>query len=207
MADPDYSTEEWRTIAAYPDYAVSNFGRVMRVVDAPPSYAGRILKTWTQHGYVIVGLLNSARKQRFVKVHRLVCEAWHGAPPTKRHQAAHWDGNKSNNTPNNLRWATAKENAGDNIRLGRTATGERNAMRLYPERRVTGDAHWCRKNPERMQGTKNAAAKLTEEQVKAILAEPQYHGVGRALERRFGVSISMISAIRRGRAWRYLPRP
>lgn len=47
------------------------------------------------------------------RVHRLVCEAWHGLPPTSGHHAAHLDGNSSNNRQWNLAWATPKENNAD----------------------------------------------------------------------------------------------
>src|ERR1019366_6583118 len=37
--------------------------------------------------------------------------------PTPEHQAAHWDGDKTNNRESNLRWATRIENAEDAKRL------------------------------------------------------------------------------------------
>lgn len=48
-------------------------------------------------------------------VHRLVCEAFHGPKPTPKHEVAHWDGDKTNNTAPNLRWATHKENCQDTV--------------------------------------------------------------------------------------------
>lgn len=43
------------------------------------------------------------------KVHRLVCEAFNG-PPVGKQVCMHLDEDSSNNTPDNLRWGTQKEN-------------------------------------------------------------------------------------------------
>ena len=57
-------------------------------------------------------------------VHRLVCEVFHGPPPSKTHQAAHKDGNSLNNRASNLYWATPQENIDDRERHGRTMRGD-----------------------------------------------------------------------------------
>ena len=45
-----------------------------------------------------------------VPVHRIVCWAFHGEPPTDRHVVDHIDTNRANNRPENLRWVTRLEN-------------------------------------------------------------------------------------------------
>lgn len=45
-----------------------------------------------------------------VSVHRIVCSAFHGAPPTDSHVVDHIDTNRANNRPENLRWVTRLEN-------------------------------------------------------------------------------------------------
>lgn len=45
-----------------------------------------------------------------VPVHRIVCSAFHGAPPTNQHVVDHIDTNRANNRPENLRWITRLEN-------------------------------------------------------------------------------------------------
>lgn len=68
-------------------------------------------------------------------VHRLVCEAFRGAPPTAKHVAAHRDGNGMNNAVDNLRWATPLENEHDKSLHGTVARGERqgNSKLTTPE--------------------------------------------------------------------------
>ena len=45
-----------------------------------------------------------------MKVHRIVCEAFHGLAPFKKAVVIHIDENSTNNRPENLRWGTQKEN-------------------------------------------------------------------------------------------------
>lgn len=58
-------------------------------------------------------------------MHRLVCEAWHGAPPVDRPLSCHRDDDKDNNHFTNLYWGTHKENGEDSHRNGRSVRGER----------------------------------------------------------------------------------
>lgn len=79
--------------------------------------AGTIKPSDNGHGYKSVMLRGDGRSYRRY-VHRLVLEAFAGPPPTPDHQAAHNDGNPSNNRLDNLRWATPAENAADIDRHG-----------------------------------------------------------------------------------------
>ena len=45
-----------------------------------------------------------------VPIHRIVCVAFHGEPPSDRHVVDHIDTNRANNRPENLRWVTRLEN-------------------------------------------------------------------------------------------------
>jgi hypothetical protein len=47
---------------------------------------------------------------RNYKIHRLVCEAFHGPPPFPGAVVIHLDEDALNNRPSNLRWGTQKEN-------------------------------------------------------------------------------------------------
>ena len=44
------------------------------------------------------------------KIHRLVCEAFHGPAPEGKNVVLHLDEDATNNRPCNLRWGTQKEN-------------------------------------------------------------------------------------------------
>jgi hypothetical protein len=52
-------------------------------------------------------------------VHRLVCEAWHGAKPVWADEVRHLDGNPRNNIPGNLDWGTRSQNRLDTVAHGR----------------------------------------------------------------------------------------
>jgi len=49
-------------------------------------------------------------KGRTYKVHRLVCEAFHGVQPEGLPVVMHIDENAANNRADNLKWGTQKEN-------------------------------------------------------------------------------------------------
>jgi len=125
--------EEWRDVVGYEGYyEVSSLGRVrsvQRVVDCGcrgmRRLPTRLLKQVDIGGYLTVQL-NRDRATFKALIHRLVCIAWHGPPPSEKHQVAHGDGSRKNNKPDNLRWVTAAENAADRRAHGRTAEGQRN---------------------------------------------------------------------------------
>ena len=95
--------EEWRNISGYLNCQVSNIGRVRNVK------SGRILKTTINRGgYAHLNLsLNGLPKD--YKVHRLVAQEFIPNPNNKT-TVDHIDSKaKLNNTTENLRWATQKE--------------------------------------------------------------------------------------------------
>ena len=95
--------EEWRNIRGYLTYQVSNVGRVRNVK------SGRILKTTISCcGYAHLNLcLNGTLKN--YNVHRLVAQEFIPNPNNKT-TVDHIDSMaKLNNTTENLRWATQKE--------------------------------------------------------------------------------------------------
>lgn len=58
------------------------------------------------HGYMKVHL----GRRRQVRVHRLVCEAFHGPPPEVTYHADHIDTDPTNNAATNLRWLSPSMN-------------------------------------------------------------------------------------------------
>lgn len=168
--------EVWKRIEDYPDYEVSNLGRIRR--SAPNQrgqFAGRVMKPVDNgNGYHGVCLHQGGFKKRHY-VHRLVCAGFNGPAPSEKHEVAHKDGSRSNNQASNLRWATRSQNHDDKRRHG-TA----------------------------QQGVAHGNSKLTDADVHQIRSTPTIHGSGRALARQYGVSPALISAIRTGRLWTHI---
>lgn len=95
--------EIWKTVKDYPNYEVSNMGRVR-------NKEGKILCfETTEKGYFRVDLTNNEGRKHF-KVHRLVASAF--IPNDNNFpQINHKDENKQNNTVDNLEWCTNWYNA------------------------------------------------------------------------------------------------
>lgn len=120
---------EWRAVPDWPEYQVSDDGRVRRVKAGGGATVGRILTPWMQKagGYPAVALYRN--NIRFsTTIHRLVALAFIGPQPSPKHLVAHWDDDPTNNAPGNLRWATQTENMRDADRNGFNNRGERNGM-------------------------------------------------------------------------------
>lgn len=120
----------------------------------------------------------SSGKWVSVHVHVAVCLAFKGPRPTPKHEVAHRDGNRTNNRPRNLRWATHTENGADTRRHGRTRPG-----------------------------SKNPSAKLTEEQVLEIRRLRNEGWTLVALGTKFGVHFTTIHLISTGEKWGWLKAP
>ena len=97
--------EEWRCIDGFPNYKVSNLGRVYSAFRG-----GRILvPQFTKKRYLKVHLQNHGRNQNFF-VHKLVALAFIGERESDAMQINHKNGVKSDNRATNLEWCTASEN-------------------------------------------------------------------------------------------------
>ncbi len=104
-------SEEWRPCGF--GYLVSNLGRVKR--DAPGSRP--LSASDNGRGYLKVDLFANGKRVRRFRVSRLVAEAF--IPnPFGLGQVNHLDGNKRNNSANNLQWCSASENVRHAIESG-----------------------------------------------------------------------------------------
>lgn len=108
--------EVWLPVPGYDGLMASSWGRyqlppklVIRGTSKPffhtkkPTYG-----TWdpTTNRYVA----NLTQWQKFVKVHQIVCLAFHGPKPFPEALVMHLDENSRNNRPDNLSWGTQKQN-------------------------------------------------------------------------------------------------
>lgn len=117
--------EEWRPVVGWEGlYEISSHGRVLsssRIVrrsDGRDRKApARMLKLWTTRKRYIGASLKHQSQRRTVFVHTLVLEAFVGPRPDGL-VCCHGDGNPQNNTVENLRWGTARENSQDALRHG-----------------------------------------------------------------------------------------
>jgi hypothetical protein len=164
--------EEWRPIPDYP-YEVSSLGRVRRTGAGAGAVVGRILRPVLRNGYHAVTLRwTQPSVHRYI--HRLLAEAFHGAPASEAIEAAHRDGQKTNNCVDNIYWATPLQNAADKHRHGTTARGER-----------IGNS------------------RLTEDQVRIIRSFGMENSV-RKTARAFGLSSSQVHRIKHRSTWRHI---
>ena len=122
-----------------PDYDIAENGEVRRITPAKTRGETPYVVHGSDdgRGYRRVKLMLPDGSKKKLMVASLVCEAFHGPKPDPAMHCAHWDGNSQNNNFQNLRWATPKENVGDDrIRHGRTPRGSKNGRCRVTERQV-----------------------------------------------------------------------
>lgn len=188
MAEATNSTEIWKDIPGYEGwYQVSSTGRVKSMARSTPTRNRWGPCTYNMPEKEIFGRLDKAGYRKMTlcvsgKVtrkfaHTLVALAFIGPKPSPEHQVAHWDGDKLNNTVENLRWATVKENAQDKIRHGVTAN---------------------------QFGERHSHNKLTEEMVREIRRTPYFRGFDVHFAAKFNVTQQAIGKVRRRERWPHI---
>lgn len=176
MREQNTTPEEWRPVPGWEGWhEVSNHGRVRRL----RRKIGRGVKVFDspaiQHqglvaGYSVVHLTPGINGKGKKRVSRLVLMAFDRSP-RRGEQAAHWDGDPSNNRLENLRWATAKENAADAIRHGMTKYGD-----------------------------EHAGSKLANHEIDEIIDARSAGHDRETVARAYGISIDYVTQVARGRA-------
>lgn len=114
--------EIWKPVVGWEGlYEVSSFGRVFN------PRTQRYLKPWVDYyGYHRITASGPGGRRKHLKTCRMVLQAFKGlAPDEATDNALHWDGDKSNNRLENLRWGTSKDNAQDAVRQGLNARSRR----------------------------------------------------------------------------------
>lgn len=180
--------EIWKAIPNFPDFEVSDHGRVRRATDharLSTLRAGTEVPRWIiKHDFMRRD--GSATPQRYYcvtiraqnrsynkRVHRLVAEAF--LPPGRPDQkhVAHNNGNSLDNRADNLRWATPSENQSDRLRHGTSNAGSRHGM-----------------------------ARINEDIVRMIKSDLAAGFGVNATAKKFSVSQPTISMIKAGKTWR-----
>lgn len=116
------SGAEWRVVPGFPDYDVSNDGRVR----SRRRGGARILQPGVvRHGYLQVQLFCETGKRVYFSVHHLVLLAFVGPRPAGM-EVCHNNGKPNDNRIENLRWDTRSNNHADKIKHGTAQRGSRN---------------------------------------------------------------------------------
>lgn len=107
--------EEWRVVPSNTELMASSFGRVVRLphcingrtYTSSPTYGCRTKASKTaKHTY----MSRHYRGIGNIKIHRMVCEVFHGPATDEKPYVLHKDGNSENNHFTNLEWGTQKDN-------------------------------------------------------------------------------------------------
>ena len=110
--------EKWKIIEDFKDYEVSNTGKIRNM-------SGEIIKERINNrGYHIISLYSNSLCQTAM-VHRLVAKAFvldsglnpDGSKMKGKHQVNHKNGDKNNNSINNLEWCDQSYNMKEAYRL------------------------------------------------------------------------------------------
>ena len=176
------AAREWRKVPGWP-YEASDTGLLRNKITK------KILKpTLSKTGYERVTFQhNKVRKD--IRVHRAICEAWHGEIPEGL-MVNHIDGVKTNNRPNNLEIVDHAANMRHAVMMGLSTIGLRNGAHTKPEKR--------------RKGSLNGSAKLTEIDVISIrLARANGEKLAE-LAKKYSVDQSLIGKIARRDAWRHI---
>lgn len=173
--------ETWKEIPGYEGiYEASDLGRIRSVDRIRPHFRagtrllrGKVLRTNVHSNGYHSVCLADGASVKRYLVHRLIAAAFLTSDPGADH-VDHIDSDRSNNAAVNLQWVSCKANNELTAARGRSTFGE-----------------------------KNAQAKLTDDEVRAIRQTARW-GNFRRLANQYGVSVSTVSLIARGDRWGHL---
>ena len=116
------TNENWKTIAGYPCYLISDQGRVMSLRN--PKNPKILKQGVNKDGYKQVTLVSGEAygkgKRKTLRVNRLVALAFIPNPnPEKRRDVGHWNSDPGMNVWTNLYWCTPAENSANPITVQR----------------------------------------------------------------------------------------
>lgn len=175
-------SEIWAVAPGFPDYEVSNRGRVRRATRGQSTRPGREIKQRKSNGTHLSVHIYRDGIQYWRFVHRLVIKAFGPPQPTVKHEVNHIDGNPENNRIGNLEWVTRSENLKHAVRLG---------LRTYDDS---------------LRGEESPVAKLTRRDVIEILQRAGRGETGARIALDYDVCESTIRQAIRGDTWKHIRR-
>lgn len=169
------ANENWQPILGFEGlYAISDLGRVRRLAAGTNSYAGKILAPIINRktGYPYVKLCKQGKTKK-AKLHLLVAEAFLDKPPNENFIVNHVSGVKTEAAVSNLEYISRSDNTKHAIAMGLQSL-------CY--------------------GTDNGRAKLTDEQVKEIIARSILGDTTQAeIAKIYGISKTYVNNILKGK--------
>jgi len=102
---------EYVTIKNYPNYEINKLGLIRNKKN------NKILKPFINSCYYRVNLYLSKTEKKLCQLHRILAEVFIENPENKK-EVNHIDGNKLNNSLDNLEWVTRVENALHSYKYG-----------------------------------------------------------------------------------------
>ena len=172
----------WIAVASLNNlYEVSNRGEIRN------AKTKKLLRQFTNRwGYRCLVVRPVKNKSKNVRVHVLVAEAFLG-PRLPTHIVHHKDGNKHNNTPENLEYVTYSENNRHALESGLRSPAHMKAVVKRGE-----ESPWAR---------------ITEDDAKRIIAMRRETGFGeKKIAKLTGFSVGTVSGIITNRTWKHLRR-
>ncbi len=116
--------EEWKKINGFPNYEISNFGRVKSLARNKYKRETTIIKhCYNPAGYPQVGLWDCGRGKT-IRIHILVATHFLGSKPHNKSFVCHKDDNKLNTHVSNFYWGDNKSNVIDRYKNGITRLSE-----------------------------------------------------------------------------------
>lgn len=182
---------EWRVLREFPDYEISNDGRLRRLTAGSNTKAGAPIRAGMgANGYPKYGLTYPDGRRVYRSAHRLVAAEFLETEPFPGSLVLHDDDNRLNCCDTNLKWGTHKENTADARRNDRLALGEN---------------HPCTKKPwTRPRGENHPLVKLTADKVRSILSDTR---MCTTIAREYGVDSALIYRIKAGKVWKHITNP
>lgn len=116
--------EIWKDVVGYSQYQISNLGNVKTTANTATRKERALKLLPHPKGYYRVGLYKN-NKVKFWFVHKLVALHFIDNPDNKK-TINHKNGDKADNTVDNLEWSTYRENMNHAVENKISACGERN---------------------------------------------------------------------------------